>query len=128
MAGLYPGPTVVLRLLPLNVPAIIRKMVFPPGYTVSQSNMLLCLIEKRNPRQDVAAKRHPLNGIAALRMATAALCEAFRRQGGTQASAAAATSKPHGCCFDVEMVLLISALKSKLFSAEDRHPKNVVFG
>jgi hypothetical protein len=24
--------------------------------------------------------------------------------------------------------LLISALKSKLFPAEDRHPKNVVFG
>jgi hypothetical protein len=31
-------------------------------------------------------------------------CEAFRSQGGTQASAAADTSKLHGCSFDVEMV------------------------
>jgi hypothetical protein len=31
-------------------------------------------------------------------------CEAFGRQGGTQASAAADTSKLHGCSFDVEMV------------------------
>jgi hypothetical protein len=60
-----------------------QKKKISPGKFFSKAVLMWNIfIEKRNPRQDVAAKRHPLNGIAVLRMATAALCEAFRRQGG----------------------------------------------
>jgi hypothetical protein len=59
--------------------------------TVSQSNMFLCLIGKRNPRQDVAAKRQRS-------------AKHFGGKAELEASAATDTSKLHGCSFDVSMV------------------------